>query len=184
MISFIVPTIGRPSLTQTLASIEWRPGDEILIVGERQYATNHQRIRWVPCLRGNDWGAKERNVAMPLARGRYLAFMDDDDMYAPGHRALMQDAIETTPGKPVIFRQQYPDGRTLWKDPVVAFGNVGTPMVLVPNIPERLGIWGSFVGGDCAFIETLGWLRNEIVWRTDVVALIGDNVPSHAKVSA
>jgi hypothetical protein len=33
MISFIVPTIGRPSLAKTLASIECWPGDEVLLVG-------------------------------------------------------------------------------------------------------------------------------------------------------
>jgi hypothetical protein len=54
-------------------------------------------------------------------------------------------------------------------------------MFLIPNVPEKLGVWGSFVGGDCYFLEQCGWLRSEFVWRPEVVALIGDNVPSHAK---
>jgi glycosyltransferase involved in cell wall biosynthesis len=183
-ISFIVPTIGRASLAQTLASIKLRSGDEILLVGERAtgaFSGTDWRRRFIPCLPGNDWGSTERNLAMPYAHGQYLAFMDDDDTYAPGYRALMQDAIDTTPDRPVIFRQQYPDGRTLWQEPVVMFGNVGTPMFLIPNVPEKLGVWGSFVGGDCYFLEQCGWLRSEFVWRPEVVALIGDNVPSHAK---
>lgn len=189
MISFIVPTIGRASLADTLQSIECWPGDEILVVGTfvcgrcRQLIDADPRIRLIPYPPGHDWGSAERNHAMPFARGRYLSFMDDDDTYAPGSRALMADAIRETPERPLLFRMQYPDGRTLWRDPIVRFGNVGTPMIVVPNVPARLGIWGSFVGGDLAFLETTGWYRSEIVWRPEVIALIGDNVPAHARVS-
>lgn len=190
MITFILATTGRPSLQQTLDSIECWPGDEILVVGNVHESTVcawtcpdvvTQVVRYLPCPPGNDWGSSERNYAMPFATGRYLSFMDDDDTYAPGHRAVMQDAITKTPNRPVIFRLQYPNGTYLWREQSVIFGNVGTPMFLIPNVPERLGQWGSFVGGDLAFIEGVGWLRSEFVWRQDVIALIGDNVPSHAK---
>jgi hypothetical protein len=90
MISFIVPTIGRPSLAKTLASIECWPGDEVLLVGSPNGHT-HPFAHHVPCPPGGDWGHAERNYSTPMARCRYIAHIDDDDVYAPGTRALMAD---------------------------------------------------------------------------------------------
>lgn len=175
MITFIVPTIDRPSLDRTLASIELWHGDDILIVGENLRLRGLSNVEYVSCPRGNDWGHTERNRSTPYAQGRYIAHIDDDDCYAPGTRALMADAIEKTPDVPVLFRMQYPNGITLWGEPKLVCGNVGTPMMLIPNVPEKLGTWGSFVGGDCHFLETMKWRPEEIVWRPEVIALLGHN---------
>lgn len=174
MISFIVPTVGRPSLKTTLASIETWPGDEIILVSDG-HRVNDDRVRYVDCKPGNDWGHTERNVAMPQARCRYIAHIDDDDVYAPGTRELMDDAIRRTPGRPVLFRMRYPNGITLWDEPILRCGNVGTPMILIPNMPTRLGQFRSFVGGDCAFLEEMRWSKEEIVWRPEIIALLGHN---------
>jgi hypothetical protein len=181
MISFIVPTICKPSLPVTLASIETLPGDEILLVGDTE---KHQQlqgffdhvIRVVHCEQGNDWGHTERNFATPLARGQYIAHIDDDDVYAPGTRALMQDAIERTPNRPVIFRMRFPNGITLWNEKVIRCGNLGTPCFLIPNRPEMMGTWMPFVGGDCAFLETSKWSAEDYVWREEIIALLGHNI--------
>ena len=174
MITFLVPTIGRKSLEATLRSIETWQGDEILLVGER-LTTNDPRVRFLECPAGKDWGAAERNFAQPFAQGSYVAHIDDDDCYALGTRRLMQDAIDRTPGRPVLFRMQFPNGITLWRDEKVYCGNVGTPMILVPNQPELFGTWGSFVGGDCHFLESMKWSHHDIVWRPEVIALLGHN---------
>lgn len=175
MISFIVPSVGRSSLQRTLQSIECWPGDEILLVGDRIQPVDNPWVRYVQCPRGNDWGHTERNFATAFARGSYLAHIDDDDYYAAGTRALMADAIATTPNRPVLFRMRYPNGITLWEKPELRCGNVGTPMILIPNVPERLGQFRPFVGGDCAYLEEMKWDRNEIVWRPEIVALLGHN---------
>lgn len=175
MISFIVPTCGRKSLVNTLQSIETRTGDEIIVVGNRFRVKDH-RVRYVDCPPGYDWGAAERNFATPFARCRYIAHIDDDDMYAPGTRALMADAIEKANGNPILFRMRFPNGITLWAEEEVRCGNVGTPMFLIPNRPTMLGTWGSFVGGDCAFLESSKWKSQEYVWRPEVIALLGHNV--------
>jgi hypothetical protein len=175
VISFIVPTLGRPSLKKTLASIETRPGDEILVVGNVSSLNGDPRIRKIPCEPGGDWGHTERNLSMPLAQCRYIAHIDDDDTYAPGTRALMQDAILKAPGRPVLFRMQFPNGITLWADRTIRCGNVGTPMMLIPNRPTMFGSWGSFVGGDCAFLESSKWVPEDYVWRPEVIAYLGHN---------
>lgn len=158
----------------TLASIQTLPGDEILVVGNH-FRTRDTRVRYVDCEPGKDWGAAERNFSTPLARGQYIAHIDDDDIYAPGTRDLMEDAIQKTPGKPVLFRMRYPNGITLWEAPELRCGNVGTPMMLIPNRPTMLGTWGSFVGGDCHFLETMKWKPEDIVWRPEIIALLGHN---------
>jgi hypothetical protein len=176
MITFLVPTIGRPSLLHTLRSIETLPGDEILVVGGVNPMCTDPRVRCIPCKPGGDWGHAERNYASPMAKGQYIAHIDDDDVFAPGHRVLMQDAIEKTPGLPILFRMQYPNGYRLWQEEKVYCGNVGTPMFLIPNQPEKCGTWGSFVGGDCSFLETSKWAAEDYVWRPEVTVLLGHNV--------
>lgn len=174
MITFIVPTVGRESLITTLNSIECWNGDEILIVGDG-YRVNDPRARFVDCKPGGDWGHTERNVATPHARGRYIAHIDDDDIYAPGTRGLMANAISQANGNPILFRMRFPNGITLWREKEIKCGNVGTPMFLMPNVPEKLGEWQSFVGGDCAFLESSKWAPSEYVWRPEVIALLGHN---------
>ncbi len=181
MISFIIASVGRASLAKTLASIETWPGDEILVVGNMGDVVD-PRVTFVPHAPGGDWGHTERNVVTPLAQGRYLVHIDDDDVYAPVARALMAEAISTTPGRPIIFRMRFPNGITLWHEPVIRCGNVGTPMMLIPNRPTMLGQWGLWdakgkpaVGGDCAFLEGCKWEAGEFVWRSEVIALLGHN---------
>lgn len=182
MISFIVPTLGRPSLLNTLASIEMQRGDEILVVGDRipeKITLPTPRlgvIRHIQCAPGGDWGHSERNFSTPFARGRYIAHIDDDDVYRRGTRAVMGEAIAATPGRPVIFRMQFPCGITLWQDPQIRCGNLGTPCFLIPNRPTMLGTWMPYVGGDCAFLETSKWKHEEYVWRPEVIALLGHDI--------
>jgi glycosyltransferase involved in cell wall biosynthesis len=178
VITFLIPTIGRPSLVNTLQSIGAWPGDEILVVGgvkPSEFVADGIIHRFIPCLPGNDWGHAERNTAMPWARGRYIAHIDDDDRYAPGTRRIMEEAIEATPDRPVLFRMRFPNGITLWRERKIACGNVGTPMMLMPNMPDKFGFWGSFVGGDCNFLETSQWDEADYVWRPEVIALLGHN---------
>lgn len=175
MISFIVPTIGRLSLMQTLRSIQTLPGDEILVAG-KIYPTGDTRPRLFPCQNGNDWGCKERTLAIAHAQGQYLAFIDDDDCYVPGARLMMEEAIREAPARPILFRMRYPSGLVLWQDQAVRCGNVGTPMILIPNMPTKLGTWSTRYEQDFHFLETMKWKADDIVWRPEVIAHIGHNV--------
>jgi hypothetical protein len=175
-ISFIVPTSGREQLYRTIDSIETWPGDEILLVGapelrlsERDFVRARPEIRVIDCAPGYDWGSTERNYVTPMARGSYLSFMDDDDEYVPGTRAVLETAMN---GNPSIFRMRYQNGGVLWGEPEIRCGNVGTPMVFVPNVLDRIGQWGPNVGGDCDYMFRLKWAPEEFTWREEVIALI------------
>lgn len=175
-VSYLVPTVGRALLINTLNSIECWPGDEILVICAPEVKIpEDDRVRRIDCPPGGDWGHSERNFAMPLARGSYLAHIDDDDMYATGTRTLMDDAIFNTPNRPIIFRMQAPNGITLWRDQWIYCGNQGTPCYLHPNKPEMFGFWGPFVGGDCHFLETSKWAGEDYVWRPEIIAHLGHN---------
>jgi len=87
----------------------------------------------------------------------------------------MEDAMMKAGGNPILFRMRFPNGITLWSEKEIRCGNVGTPMFLIPNKLEKLGVWKSFLGGDCAFLESSGWAPEEYVWRPEVIALLGHN---------
>ena len=161
-ISFIIPSVNRESLHRTVASIEVRKGDEVLVEYDLP-----------PTGR---WGNDQRNKAMARAIGDYLAFIDDDDSYVPCHRQIMEDAITENPGKPILFRMQYPDGRYVWKVKSIYPGNVGSPMILVPNDKKMLYKWFSGRNmADYIFIRNWGWKDEEVVWSDKIIALLGHN---------
>ncbi len=163
-ISFIIPTVGRQSLKDTVASIEPWPGDEILVI---QHNDSHTGI----------YGNAERQEGINRAVCDFIAFIDDDDVYASGAREIMDQAIKESPAdNPILFRMQYPDGRILWRKRWVKNGNVGTPMILVPNQKDKLSEWDiRHRWADFHFINRWKWPKKEIIWRSEVIALLGHN---------
>jgi hypothetical protein len=99
--------------------------------------------------------------------------MDDDDVYAPGARAAMGATILETPDRPAIFRMRYPNGMTLWQTQALECGNIGTPMIFVPNTPSKLGVWSQRYESDFNFIESMKWSSEDIVWRPEIIAHLG-----------
>lgn len=179
MISFIVPTVGRASLSDALASIETWPGDEILVVGALPLDAKDARPRYVACPPGHDWGCTERTRGLALATQPYLAFLDDDDTYAPGARRLLQAAIEATPDRPRLFRAVYPNGFAIWREPALVCGNVSTQMMLIPNRPEWYGRWTPRREGDFDFLTSMRWPADAIVWDRRILARFGhDDSPA------
>lgn len=177
-VSYLVATIGRPTLDATLRSIvnQAFPDDEVLVIGATdaiKAKADEYGCRFIHCEPGNDWGATERNYATPFATGQYLAFLDDDDFALYGARAIMQETILTCPGRPIIFRMRYgTDGAVLWHERRLCLGNVGTPMFVLPNEPDKLGTWVGRYGGDFDFINTMKWSADAIVWMPQVIAQI------------
>ena len=159
-ISFIIPTIGRPSLQRTLASIEKWNSDEVLT------------IQFNPP--SGTWGNSERKAGIAKATCDYLAFIDDDDYYVSNHRAIMERAMQENPGLPNLFRMQYPNGDILWKELRIIPGNVSSQMILVPNRKEmfyKFMFPGNTNMGDYYFVAR--WKFPEVIWREEVIAFLG-----------
>ena len=161
-VSFIIPSINRETFKRTIDSIEARPGDEIIV--EFDIPPTHR------------WGNDQRNKGIARATGDYLAFMDDDDYYAPGHREIMENAMNENPWKPNLFKMKYPDGRILWSKKEVVPGNIGSSMIFIPNIKECFFPWKDGRNmADFIFVNTWRWLKEDIVWREEVISLLGHN---------
>lgn len=151
----IVPTVGRDTLGRALQSC--KGADEVLVDYNQD----------------DDFGYAARTRLIARATGTHLVFLDDDDVYAAG-------AIETfrthACDRPVVCQMQYRGGGMLWRDRVLRFGNVGTPMILVPNDPERLGEWREHshggAGGDYVFLSGCVEKMGAPKWVERVVALI------------
>jgi Glycosyl transferase family 2 len=79
---------------------------------------------------------------------------------------------------PVIFKMDHPSHGVLWRDETLEFGNVGTPMMLVPNVPDKLGVWEAHApalaepGGDFTFLSGCVANMGGPVWRPEVVVRI------------
>lgn len=156
-ISYIIPSLNRESLHRTIASIEMREGDEICVEFD------------IP--KSNMWGNPQRNKAMARATGDYLAFIDDDDFYVKGHREKMEKAIQEHPGSLLLFQMRFPNGAVLWNGKDKVPGNIGTPMILVPNDKSKLHFWKE--GRNMAdFIFVDHW-KGDIVWIEEVLTELG-----------
>lgn len=170
-LSVIIPTKGRKSLDAAIASCAG--ADQIVVVADEAAGALKVEIEMVPgitlaAVKGGDHGYTARTVGMQLATSSHLAFLDDDDVFAPGAIETMRSVESNVP---VIFKMDHPTHGVLWREPVLAFGNVGTPMFLVPNDPENFGVWKPYApglpepGGDFTFIagcvEKMGGVRWE-----------------------
>jgi glycosyltransferase involved in cell wall biosynthesis len=187
LVSVIVPTVGRASLDATLASLRAQKRAhllELILVADTRVTGTvidwpdldgpwlYQRYaHWAP---ESAWGHPQRNDAMARCRGLYIASLDDDDVWDPDALERLYRAALAAPDRPLMFRMRYGDGSELWRRRAVDQGNVGTPMFVVPNLPEKLGRWGHRYEGDLDFFtSTLSqWPADALVWRPEVLAHI------------
>jgi len=110
IISIILPTHNRPKLLEeAIESIisqnitDW----ELIIIDDNSTpAVNNQYIQEkfgekIQVLNHvtSKGGAEAKNTGIKAARGKYIAFLDDDDLYAPNY---LKNAIETLENNPQI----------------------------------------------------------------------------------
>jgi glycosyltransferase involved in cell wall biosynthesis len=101
--SVIVPTYGRPRfLAEAVASVlaQTEPDLECLVIDDASRepveAPGDPRVR-VLRHRENRGVAEARNTGLRGARGRIVAFLDDDDLYAPHRLALAREGLARAP---------------------------------------------------------------------------------------
>jgi len=104
LVSVIVPTYNRPGmLGDTLQSIlnQTYHNIEIIVVNDAgadvEGIVNHHnhngRISYARHASNRGLGAA-RNTGIKLARGKYIAYLDDDDLFYPDHVATLVNALE------------------------------------------------------------------------------------------
>ena len=99
--------------------------------------------------------------------------MDDDDVFTPDALAAIRRGVAQHPERVLLFRMDN-YGTVLWRDREIRYGNVGTPMVVVPNDSARLASWRL---GDYEFIRDSCHRLGEPVWCEEVVAVVRPHAP-------
>lgn len=171
-----------------------RDGDEIIVAGDiTSDPLDHARemcqrlgadapggvaVRFVPFAGArHDYGHSQINHALGVARGEWLTFQDDDDVYCAGAFDALREEIARLPRPaPLLFRFRSHFGMTFWHTAGrVAQGHIGGHCLVTPNLPSLLGRWGERYEGDYDFIrETLDrWARVgvEPVWVDRLIAI-------------
>jgi glycosyltransferase involved in cell wall biosynthesis len=191
-LSVVVPTSGRPSLYETLVSV-LRAGlalqDEVIVVGdgpqpEAREICDFLRKRFPKLTymelqsRANNFGHEPSNHGYRAAVGTHILRMDDDDTYVPGALGAVRRAAAANPDRILIFQMRSAARRhlydVLWKEQTIALGNVGTPMIVVPNLPGRIGSWGPVYCGDFDFLTATVAKHPDgesgVVWCKEIIA--------------
>lgn len=187
-LSVIVPTPDGGRLDRLAASLDGqlRDGDEVVVCLDthsnklwdlRTWIDQVPQWRFIAFDAGRHaWGHPQINHAMEHARGDYLVFQDDDDVFAADALVNIRRAVRhVDPPRPHIFKFRIaragglvlPQGREL------GLGKIGGHCLVTPNVPEKLGKWTDRYEGDWDFIEeTLRlWEPVEPVWRQEVITL-------------
>lgn len=188
-LSIIVPTPdggNLPALADSLRK-QLYPGDEVIVVGDtfnlaarnpalREWVEAQPQWRWEEHDAGYmGWGHPQINYGMSRAKGDYILFQDDDDVYAPGALVNVHRAVKhLDPPRPLLFRfraARY-GGMPIWQQKGrIEEGWIGGHCIVVPNVPEKMGKWTDRYAGDFDFIEeTLRlWQPLEPVWKEQVI---------------
>jgi glycosyltransferase involved in cell wall biosynthesis len=99
----IVPTFDRPAMLQeAIASVlaQTRPDFECLVVDDASptppVLVSDPRVRLV-CRSRNGGPAAARNTGLEHARGQFITFLDDDDLFLPDRLELALEGLEHAP---------------------------------------------------------------------------------------
>ena len=107
LVSVIMPTYNRPNeLTQALGSIarQTYPNIEVVVVNDAgedvtdivQRSPKNIQVNLINHS-ANQGAGSARNTGIRDARGKYIAFLDDDDLYRPEHLAALVAELEFNP---------------------------------------------------------------------------------------
>jgi glycosyltransferase involved in cell wall biosynthesis len=114
---------------------------------------------------GEHWGSYARLAGLQVARGDYIAYLDDDDLYLPRHCSTLVSALNAHPEAGFAYSQmQWADGsyRIGLEEPLAH--HIGTPMIMHRREILEHGTWGKpDPTEDWNVVES--WLRAGVRWH-------------------
>lgn len=192
-LSVVLPTPIRPTLERALASVEAAgalPTDEVVLgvdggkddpdlLEAAVDAIGRSGVSCSVLVVGTpfygDHGNTVRNACLGHARGDFVCYMDDDDVFAEGALTVVRAAVAEAPGRPHLFRFRSHSGGLYWAERyALREGNVGGHCFVTPNRPDRLAPWSTRYQGDFDHIaETVALYPDgeaAVVWREEIIA--------------
>jgi glycosyltransferase involved in cell wall biosynthesis len=190
-LSVIIPTIGRPALENTLRSIYHQMmyeiydsrDVEVLVIGDTHGSVWKDTLVFAESISrrynakyiGHDggvncYGHPQRNYGQRIAKGKWLAYLQDDDIYTPGSFKHILESINTPPFCPRLFRTQTWQAGVVWKRHKIEWGEIDADCIVTPNIQDRLWNWEYEYSGDFIFIHETCKLWGDVVWDDYVIA--------------
>lgn len=115
LFSIILTTYNRPDLLKdALASVgcQTQRDFEVILINDNGEPVEHLLAVYdfpITYIRqGRNQGlSAARNAGLALARGRYVVYLDDDDIYLPNHLAVLAEAFEQHPGSVIYTGVEY-----------------------------------------------------------------------------
>ncbi|MEQ8223325.1 MAG: glycosyltransferase, partial [Candidatus Eremiobacterota bacterium] len=116
IVSVIVPTYNRPDMiVNTLNSIlnQTYQDFEIIVINDGGIEIEHiikhlnrkKKITYIRLVKNMERSVA-RNAGVKIARGKYIAYLDDDDIFYPDHLKILVEFLETTDCK-VAYTDAY-----------------------------------------------------------------------------
>lgn len=182
-LSVVIPTIGRPSLEDSLESIarqDLHHEDEVLVVGDGFQHKAAQLVmefkdrldvRYVSHGPTRNFGNAQRTFGLGMVHGDYVAFLDDDDVFGPEAFTQIRKALvaENFP-EMVFFKTVAPWGEVVWTDEgVFEQGNICTVQMVVAN-RRPFPPWPLRQGGNVRWAQVMAE-RGRVVWRREITTI-------------
>ena len=156
LISVIIPTHNRADmLAQALASVQAQTFTdfEILVISNGETPKNADVSKRVSWRAGAQWlymsegnRSLARNLAIKTAKGEWIAFLDDDDLWNPRKLALQMAAIRKT-GVDCLFTDFILHDVETEVDRVHHIKPVNDAVCKGLTVPERFMVWRAGTGG-------------------------------------
>ena len=117
LVTFIVPTMGRPTLERALRSIiaqsdpDWNAIVVVDGVSDFKLTIDDPRIVWLginPQPKCWEYGGPVRNIGLAFDAADWFAFLDDDDTLDLNYVKWLRQ--ECPDQDAVVFRMKFPDG--------------------------------------------------------------------------
>ena len=191
MFTVVIPTIGRPTLARTIASIRsqsYCANAEIIVVADvhgmepktlgmiRDVGLEYGASAVTFDAGAHDTGSPQLHLGYMHARGDWALNVGDDDVYEPGAFEAMAAVISQQPERmPLMCKVLlFPNDQrgnhrpvTLWEERSIERFKVTGQSFVCPNDPRRMGRWVD----DVTFMrETVALWGGRVEWRDELIA--------------
>jgi cellulose synthase/poly-beta-1,6-N-acetylglucosamine synthase-like glycosyltransferase len=186
-ISIIIPTKGRVSLAAAILSAlsQIDEHDEIIVVSDGyielpdKVVAHFNLISKLPPIRlivgptTTTWGYgyPQKLFGIKKATKDMIMLLNDDDSLAPRAIINIKETATLNPNRPIIgLMFDYSDSGVYGKDHKIEYCHCSDVMLIVPNVPEKLGTYTEGSDRDILYVQdTLKYYPDGPVWLDEII---------------